>query len=79
MYIPKGAVCKSIVIRIARLIMSGDIEKARKLAHSKPYSWYSNGRWIPRSWSVSEARAIIGACRVSYKIYGFKVNPWTLV
>lgn len=46
---------KYIGIRVAQLILSGDVDRARKEA---------NGR---RSWNVPEARAIAGACRAVQK------------
>lgn len=65
-YTPKGAPCKSEAILVARLIMSGDLGGARALNCSS------------RSRSVSEARAIGGACRAYEKMYGIRLDAWTL-
>ena len=43
---------KKIGIQVARAILTGDVDAARRLAHGR------------MSWSVPEARAITGACRV---------------
>jgi hypothetical protein len=40
-------------IRVARLIIQGDLQQARELAE---------GHY---TWEVAEARAIVGACRVA--------------
>lgn len=85
MYTPKGSVCKSEFIRVARLIMSGDLDSARKTLNSEPCSWYSMGvgygetqGYHLRSRSVSEFRAIAGACRAARKMWGVRIDPWTL-
>lgn len=54
-------------VRVAKLILSGDIELARdtaRLVHGT----------LPPHWSVPEAYAIVGACRVVQK-RGWPVTP----
>lgn len=86
MYHPKGSVCKSEFIRVARLVMTGDLDSAQKLLNCEPCSWYSLGvgygerqGYHLRSRSVSEARAIAGACRAAGKMFGININPWNLI
>jgi hypothetical protein len=45
-------------IRVARAMVAGDVEGARRLAHPR------------RSWSVPELRAILGAGRHIERVFG---------
>lgn len=52
---------KKLGAQIAQTILSGDVHLARQLAVGR------------RTWSVSEARAIAGACRVARERWGADV------
>lgn len=49
-------------IKVARTILTGDVAEARRIA---------SGR---KTWSVPEARAITGACRVAAQKWGADVS-----